>query len=243
MFKEVDTSYADMLQENVLLANKNRVTHNLKISVVAQAREHAKKIIREANRDAEAIRQQAYRNGYEHGVMTSIETVTRFIEDKQGIVNEIYGQVRQQAKRLLSDTVNKESVICALFESWADEIDGRDDKTPFYILLPDDRRRYKRRLMAYIDSMHRGGVIFEYHQDLRYVFKYREQLVEFLPETFVDNQIDTFFDTQSMYESCEQLSQQTLEKLYAQLEMYSPPSEVLISENDDNQGKISNDND
>lgn len=115
------------------------------------------KIISDASRDAEAIRQQAYRDGYEHGVVTSIETVNSFIEDKQGIVNELYGQVRQRAKRLLSDTVNKESVICALFESWADEIDGRDDKTPFYILLPSDRRRYKRRLMAYIDSMHRGA--------------------------------------------------------------------------------------
>lgn len=237
MLKEVEISYANMLQENVLLTSKNRVAHNLRISVVAQAREHAKKIISDASRDAEAIRQQAYCNGYEHGVVTSIETVTGFIQDKQGIVNELYGQVRQRAKRLLSDTVNKESVICALFESWADEIDGRDDKTPFYILLPSDRRRYKRRLMAYIDSMHRGGVIFEYHQDLRYVFKYREQLVEFLPETFVDNQIDTFFDTQSMHESCEQLSLQTLEKLYAQLGTYSSPPEVLISDDDDNQGK------
>ncbi|WP_291972015.1 hypothetical protein [Candidatus Symbiopectobacterium sp.] len=226
-----------MLQENVLLTNKNRVAHNLRINVVAQAREHAKKIINDASRDAEAIRQQAYRDGYEHGLVTSIETVTGFIEDKQGIVNELYGQVRQRARRLLSDTVNKESVICTLFESWADEIDGRDDKTPFYILLPSDRRRYKRRLMAYIDSIHRGGVIFEYHQDLRYVFKYREQLVEFLPETFVDNQIDTFFDTQSLYESCEQLSQQTLEKLHEQLGTYSPSREVLLSDNDDNQGK------
>ncbi|MGL9736011.1 MAG: hypothetical protein ACR5LF_11640 [Symbiopectobacterium sp.] len=82
--------------------------------------------------------------------MTSIETVTDFIKDKQGIVNKLYGQVRQSVKRLLSDTVNKESVICTLFESWADEIDGREDKMPFYILLPSDRRRYKCRLMAYI---------------------------------------------------------------------------------------------
>lgn len=42
MLKEVETSYANMLQENVLLTNKNRVAHNLRISVVAQAREHAK---------------------------------------------------------------------------------------------------------------------------------------------------------------------------------------------------------
>lgn len=237
MLKEVESAYVNMLQENVLLTNKNRVVHNLKISVVAQAREHAKKIISDASRDAEAIRQQAYRDGYEHGVVTSIDTVTGFIEDKQGIVNELYGQVRQRVKRLLSDTVNKESVICALFENWADEIDGRDDKTPFYILLPSDRRRYKRRLMAYIDGMHRGGVIFEYHQDLRYVFKYREQLVEFLPDTFVDNQIDTFFDTQSLYESCEQLSQQTLEKLYEKFGKHSPPRDVLVSDDDDNQGE------
>ncbi|MFT8209924.1 MAG: hypothetical protein ACMZI0_03605 [Symbiopectobacterium sp.] len=237
MLNEVEKSYSDMLQENVLLANKNRVTHNLRISLVAQTRDHAKKIIRDANREAETIRQQAYRNGYERGVMTSFETITSFIKDKQGIVNYIYGQVREQIKNLLSDTVNKESVICALFENWADEIDGRDDKTPFYILLPRDRRRYKRRLMAYIDSMHRGGVVFEYHQDLRYVFKYREQLVEFLPETFVDNQIDTFFDTQSLYERCEHLSTQTLKTLYARLETYLPLSDVFTSDDDENQGK------
>lgn len=236
MFNEVEKSYSRMLRENVLLSSKNRVTHNLRISLVAQAQDHAKKIISDATREVEAIRQQAYRDGYERGVMTSVETVTGFIEGKQGIVNDIYQQVREQVRHLLSDTVNRESVICALFENWANEIDGRDDKTPFYILLPQDRRRYKRRLIAYIDSMHPGGVVFEYHQDLRYVFKYCEQLVEFSPDTFVDNQIDTLIETQPLYECCEQLSTQTLQHLYAQLQMHFPLSSVLMPDENENQG-------
>ena len=229
---EVEKSYSDMLKENVLLPNKNRLIHNLRISLVAQARAHAKKIISDAGREAETIRLQAYHNGYERGVMASIEAVTGFIEDKQNIVNDVYQQVREQVKDLLNDAVNKESVICALFENWADEIDGRDNKTPFYILLPRDRRRYKRRLMAYIDSMHMCGAVFEYHQDLRYVFKYREQLVEFLPEVFVDNQMDALLVTQPLHACCEQLSAQALQKLQTQIEKNLPVTRAFIPDDD-----------
>ena len=232
MLKEVEKSYSDMLKENVLLPNKNRLIHNLRISLVAQARAHAKKIISDAGREAETIRLQAYHNGYERGVMASIEAVTGFIEDKQNIVNDVYQQVREQVKDLLNDAVNKESVICALFENWADEIDGRDNKTPFYILLPRDRRRYKRRLMAYIDSMHMCGAVFEYHQDLRYVFKYREQMVEFLPEVFVDNQMDALLVTQPLHAYCEQLSAQALQKLQTQIEKNLPVSRAFIPDDD-----------
>ncbi len=232
MLNEVEKSYSDMLKENVLLPNKNRLIHNLRISLVAQARAHAKKIISDAGREAETIRLQAYHNGYERGVMASIEAVTGFIEDKQNIVNDVYQQVREQVKDLLNDAVNKESVICALFENWADEIDGRDNKTPFYILLPRDRRRYKRRLMAYIDSMHMCGAVFEYHQDLRYVFKYREQMVEFLPEVFVDNQMDALLVTQPLHAYCEQLSAQALQKLQTQIEKNLPVSRAFIPDDD-----------
>lgn len=232
MLNEVEKSYSDMLRENVLLPNKNRLTHNLRVNLATQARIHAKKTISDARREAETIRRQAYHNGYERGVMASIEAMAGFIEDKQSIVNDVYQQVREQVKDLLNDTVNKESVICALFESWADEIDERDNKTPFYILLPRDRRRYKRRLMTYIDSLHMGGAVFEYHQDLRYVFKYREQLVEFSPETFVDNQIDSLLVTQSLYAGCEQLSTQTLQKLHAQIEKNLPVSSAFIPDDD-----------
>lgn len=227
MQKETRSLSALKIQENVLLKRADRQNYVTAKNTLAQAQRQAKKIVSDAYQEADSVRQSSYCAGYERGLLMAIEAVTLFIDNRHLLVNNLYLQLRNDVRALLTDAVSRESVITALFENWAESIDNKEDSSPLYILLPLSRRHYKKKMMAFIERTHQGNAIFEFHQDSHYVFKYREQLVEFSPELFVENQADVLLANKDLYSECEKVSADALHRLHDYINQYLPRPETF----------------
>lgn len=243
MQKENRSLNALNVRENVLIKDMHRQQYLTSKNIVSQAQYRAKNMVNAACQEADLIQKTAYRTGYERGLLMAVEAVTLFINSRDQLVNDVYRQLRDEVKTLLMEAVNQESVILALFENWTGEIELGDGNHPFHILLPFANRQYTSRLMAFISHRHPGGVIFEFHQDSHYVFKYREQLVEFSPEIFVDNQAEDLLVKHDLYAECETLSMDALDQLHEQIKTHLPREENVTHEEVPSQGDYRHDND
>ncbi|CNF34517.1 hypothetical protein [Yersinia kristensenii] len=229
------------IQENVLMSGACKRSYKKAKTLVEQARYHAKGMINAAHHDAEAIYHESHRIGYERGLLLGVDTIAQFINNKNRHMNEIHSQLRDEFKALIIQAVDTESVLLALFENWVDGIEKKDDTVPFYILLPATSRRYKKKLKQYINDTHQGSVVFEYHQDSRYVFKYREQLVEFAPDSVIDTQIDGLLKNKDIYSLSETLFTEALYQLNEHIQKYFPPANMNSLENKFNDNDNDND--
>ncbi|MFW8217374.1 hypothetical protein ACOIDV_30610, partial [Klebsiella pneumoniae] len=88
-----------------------------------------------AAQESDNIQKEAYRVGYERGLLMSIDSVCQFIDNNSSYAHELYLKVQKDIKILLSDILDEEAVILNVLEQWVDELDKDDKNSPVCILM------------------------------------------------------------------------------------------------------------
>lgn len=222
MPKEIANIASHKVLDNILISSKTLRKIRKSNDVIKQAKENAKKIIKEASQQSDHIRNESYRIGYERGLLMAIDSVCQFIDNNSKYAHELYLKVQEDIKELLSDILDEETVLLKVLDQWVDELDRKDTKSPLCILMPYANRRFKNGLSRVVESKYAGSVIFEYHHEPRFVFKYKERLAEFYPEEFIYSTVGKLTGAIAFYPDHQQISAEALQHLHEQLSLRYP---------------------
>lgn len=222
MPKEITNIAPHKALENVLIPSKTLKKIREGDGLLRQAKSRAKQLIKQDAQESDNIQKEAYRVGYERGLLMSIDSVCQFIDNNSSYAHELYLKVQKDIKILLSDILDEEAVILNVLEQWVDELDKDDKNSPVCILMPYANRRFRTGLSRVVESKHTGSVVFEYHHEPRFVFKYKERLAEFFPEEFIYSSVETLTGGIDFYPDHQKISEQAIQHLHEQLSLRYP---------------------
>lgn len=197
--------------------------------IIAQAKKNASRIIKEAEAECERIRRESYMAGFEQGLVMSLGSVCQYIDNSEQNAHEMEIKLRNDLRTLLSDIISEDDFNIKVVEHWAEGIDKSDQSLPLHILMPYANRRLKERFAQAIKKQYSGAVIFEFHEEPRFVFKYNNRLAEFYPEEFVNDTVDTLASKYTLAERTREISNEAIRYLHEQLSLLYPslPEEDL----------------
>lgn len=212
------------VSEDVLLpANKLKLVQRSD-DIVKQAKMNALKIIKEAEAESESIHRQSYRAGYEQGLAMSIDSVCKYIDNSVKHAHEMEEKIREELRHFMSDIISEDDFKVKVVEHWLEGIEKNDDTLPLNILMPHTNRKLKDLFLLAIKRQCSGSVIFDFHDEPRFVFKYNNRLAEFYPEEFVYTTVDTLTSKYSLSESQVEISRDAIRYLHERLSSLYPLS-------------------
>ncbi|WP_345829403.1 hypothetical protein AAGR22_20870 [Erwinia sp. HDF1-3R] len=191
--------------------------------IIARAESRARKIVKDAVRESESIRKESYRTGYERGLLMSVDSVCQYIDNSVQYAEELYLKVESDIKKLLTELFDQENVLLKIVDEWIDTLDKKNDDLPLYILMPYANRRFKVNLTEAIKNKHQGSVVFQYHQEPRFVFKYKEHLAEFYPEEYIASTVKSLMDNRDFYYDSQKISAEAIQGLHQRIALYYQP--------------------
>lgn len=217
--------------ENVLLPAAKSALIKRTYDIIAQAKKNAARIIKEAEAECEQIRLEAYRLGYEQGLVMSIDSLCQFINNSEKHTYEMEVKIRNDLKNILSDIISEDDFNIKVVEHWVEGLDKNDDALPLHILMPYANQKIKNRFSQAIKGQYAGGVVFEFHDEPRFVFKYNNRLAEFYPEEFVCSTVDMLISKYKFSERQSEISSEAIRYLHEQLSLLYPPLHKYEFEN------------
>ncbi|WP_227318236.1 hypothetical protein [Cedecea davisae] len=230
MQNEIANRSSHKALDNVLIPSKTLRKLRAGESVVEQAKYRAQRLIKEAQQESERIRNEAQRIGYERGLLMSIESICQFIDNSSAYAHELYLKVREDIKDLLSDILDEETIILKILEQWVDELDKDDKKSPVCILMPYANRRFRTGLSRVVESKYAGSLVIEYHNEPRFVFKYKERLAEFYPEEFIYSTVTKLTGEIAFLPDNQRISSQAIQHLHEQLSLRYPLTNEIATD-------------
>lgn len=235
MPNETNDFISQSIHEGVLLPADKLALVKRTNDIIKQAKTNAIKMIKEAEAESEAIRLESYRAGYEQGLVMSIDSVCRYIDNSARHAHEMEMEIRNNLKNVISSIINEDDFNVKVAEHWVTGLDKQDESSSLNILIPYANRKLKERFALAIKKQYSGNVIFEFHDEPWFVFKYNDRLAEFYPDEFVYTTVDTLTSKHSLTERQVEISSETIRYLHEQLSILYPPpqeneSEDLIDE-------------
>ncbi|MFU9136524.1 hypothetical protein [Erwinia tasmaniensis] len=233
MQAETNNYLLQKVLENVLVPGSTLRKMRKSDDIIANAESRARKIVKNAVREGENIRKESYRTGYERGLLISVDSVCQYIDNSVQYAETLYLKIESDLKNLVTELFDEESVLLKIVDEWIDTLDKTDTDAPLNILMPYTNRRFKVNLTEAIKSKHPSGAIFQYHQEPRFVFKYKEHLAEFYPEEHIASTVKSLMDNCDFYHDCQKISTEAIQNLHQRIALYYQPVEEVtnITEN------------
>ncbi|MEZ1316884.1 oxygen-regulated invasion protein OrgB [Pseudomonas fluorescens] len=159
------------------LAGEDLRAARLRSALQQQARRRAHDCVKQARSEAEAIRAQAYQEGYASGMVQAVEDLTRGLLESQTLGMQLREELAQAARQLLGDALTRVEWLDEMLERWLAE--QADVEAPLQVLLPVRCQSRHPALRQRIQDVWPGALVIDYQPEERYVFRLAGQLLEF----------------------------------------------------------------
>ncbi|PRP71106.1 hypothetical protein BUE93_08490 [Chromobacterium amazonense] len=186
-------------------------------SLELQARGHAKILLRNAERQAENLRQQGYQQGYQQGMIEALQQIAAYLAASQALALHWREQLAEHIRAMLTAAVDHPDTLLLLLNEWLSGQE-RSDAT-LHLTLPKSARIHQAQLMALLGEHWPGPVQLGLHDDTRWIMRCANQIAEFTPELYVESagrHLQPCLD--KLPQEWRNISLQALHKLIAQLE-------------------------
>lgn len=171
----------------VLLRRKVIRNHLYLTRLESLAQAGAKRILRDAQHKADLLHLHAYKSGYEQGMLCLIQQVATYLTDSKNMAWHWRERLIEQVKTMLSASVEHPDTILLLLDEWLHQTS--DLESEIYITLPKLARELQPKIMAALANNWEGGIHIEYHEEPSFIIRHADQLVEFLPEQYVQSSV------------------------------------------------------
>lgn len=161
----------------------------------------------------------------------SVDSICQFIDNSEKYTHEMVMKIQNDLKCILSDVMSEEDFDIKVVEHWVEFIDKNDDLLPLNILMPYTKRKLKDRFTQAIESQYAGNIVFEFHNEPRFVFKYKSRLAEFYPQEFIDSTVNALTSKYISTERQIEISMEAIRYLNEQISQ-----RYLLSQRDDIEG-------
>ncbi|WP_434626695.1 hypothetical protein [Chromobacterium sp. CV08] len=181
------------------------------------ARRRARQITDEADAQAGAVRGQAWRDGYQDGMLTALDQVAAYLADSQAQAARWRERLADEARAMLRAAADHPDALLLALDEWLREQEPTDDT--LRLMLPENARPQQQRLMALLADSWNGRLQLDYHADDRLLIRCADQAAEFAPELYVEPAAQqTLRCLDSLPQECRGLSSTALETLMRTLE-------------------------
>jgi hypothetical protein len=142
-----------------------------------QAQRRARDCVEQAQAEAEAIRAQAFQEGYSKGMVQAGEALATGLLESQALGLQLRTDLKQAAGQLLQGLLTRTEWLDEMLERWL--TDQATTKAPLQVLLPLHCRSHGQALRQRIQALWQGALVIDYGAENRYVFRLADQLFEF----------------------------------------------------------------
>ncbi len=198
----------------VLIKRKHLLRQRQSIDLVNDARRQAGRLVKTAQGQADDIRQKAYREGYQEGLLTAAAAVADYLGQEQRLGTALQGQLNEHARQLLSAALNHPDMLLELLDEWLAALPERDTSDTLCVLLPAAARGSHARLQQKIQAVWPGKSRIEYHPENRFVMKYGDRLAEFDAGDFQTAAVRRLTAIPTLPEQCRQLTESAQRRLH-----------------------------
>lgn len=182
-----------------------------------QARRNAQRLLRDAEQQAETLRQHGYQAGYQQGLLDALQHVAAYLAASQAMAWHWRERLVEHARAMLASAVDHPDTLLLLLDEWL-RGQERADAT-LQLTLPKSARAHQATLMALLAEQWPGSIQLDYHAEPRCVMRCGDQLAEFAPELYVEaasRQLQQCLD--ELPKDCRNISDQALREWIAQWE-------------------------
>lgn len=181
MYNEIYQSSVDEAEEGVLIARAVREEHQRARSIIDIAQRNASHIISHAQQEADALRSKGWREGYCNGLMSAVNAIALFISDGESLQRRLQYELRNELSQCLAEVLQNADILPPLVSGWAQQLTSDESEQPVTLLLPQAWRQDVGRITASLAAVTGRPLRYEYHDEMRCVFKFRDSLAEFDP--------------------------------------------------------------
>ncbi|MGL5758799.1 type III secretion system linker protein OrgB [Plesiomonas sp.] len=187
-----------------------------------EARKRASALIHHAEQEAAIIRQEAFRQGYEAGMLTALSHTASYMSKWQTQANLWYQQLESHSRVLLSAAVDHPDTLLLLLDEWLR--DQPRQQASLRLLLPRSAQPMRGRLMALLNEQWDNRIEIDYHDDPRFILRCGQQMAEFAPADFVEQATRQLRNNLSaLPDECRHLSEQAIRQLIETLKQQCQP--------------------
>ncbi|MCP1500736.1 vacuolar-type H+-ATPase subunit H [Pseudomonas migulae] len=146
-------------------------------SLQQQAQRRALECVEQARSEAEAIRAQAFQEGYANGILRAAENLANGLLESQALGLQLRKDLAQAARQLLQDLLTRNEWLDEMLERWLAE--QSHTEAPLQVLLPSRCKPQGPALRQRMQRLWPGTLVLDYQPEERYVFRLADQLLEF----------------------------------------------------------------
>ncbi|MEO9383176.1 oxygen-regulated invasion protein OrgB [Chromobacterium phragmitis] len=172
--------------EGVLIPRERLWRQNQALGLEQAARRHAARIVREAERQADSLREQARRDGYAQGMREAMSHVANYLSDGDDLLRRFRGILDAEARRMLAAAVDHPEALLLALDEWLRERRGEEAEQTLYLRLPRSAGIAHAQLMSLLAESWQGRLDVEYHDDARFLMRCGELAADFDPARYVD---------------------------------------------------------
>jgi hypothetical protein len=185
------------------------------IRLEQQAQQHARRIIRDAQQEGEVIRQHAYQQGYQQGMLDTLQQTASYMADSQTLDWRCRERLSQHAKAMLSSAVDHPETLLLVLDEWLRNLSASDET--LYLTLPATAHTLQPRLMDVLSASWTGKIQLDYHARPDFVMRLADQVAEFSPAQYVESATRALLQTlDSLPQDCRQISDFALQEFIEQ---------------------------
>lgn len=149
------------------------------------AQERVKKILKEAQSEAELLKEHAYIDGYRQGMFCALNQIVSFFSDQSDIVLNIQKQVDAYAKDMLSGIANNPGTLLVVLDEWLSGIHSTE--CVVQITLPKAAKYPESNLNEFVAKKWKGSISINYHNYNHFIFHCGNYIAEFSPEKLINS--------------------------------------------------------
>ncbi|HHE6471361.1 TPA: hypothetical protein ACPFI9_003978 [Providencia rettgeri] len=185
MLKCIQTQSHQPAIDGVLIKNRIVKSSYYIEKLEKNAQERAKKILQNAQSEAELLHEQAYIDGYQQGLFYALEQVISFFSNQSEIVLNLQKQIDSYTKDMLSEIANNPGTLLVVLDEWLAGIHSIEHV--LQVTLPKATKYSDSKLAEYIADKWKGNVSITYHNHNHFIFHCGNYIAEFSPEKIVNS--------------------------------------------------------
>ena len=136
----------------------------------------AKACIRDAGAQAQAIRAQAFHDGYVDGLLQATQMVGRQLVEARTLSRQMHERVKRDVQDLLGELLMDRRAFETLMCRWYEQQGNRHGVLQVY--LPASCKSHHARFKKALESVGADGAVIHYHAAQRFMFRLDDQVVE-----------------------------------------------------------------
>ncbi|EHT6896289.1 hypothetical protein KXR15_003519 [Escherichia coli] len=168
-----------------VLIKRNTLEKKLSLGrLEQQARKRAKQLIKDAQKEAQVLHEQAHRDGFQQGILYALKQVVTYLSDSNLTLEYWQQCLEKQVREMLATSVNHPETLLLVFDEWMSR-DINSDVT-VSIIFPEAMKTGYSEVISRIIEDREAGIDIRYHTGSNIIFRCGGYIAEFSPVEFTE---------------------------------------------------------